>query len=858
MYRFIVIILYSFLSLAHLKAEEIQVGNLVKSGIQPPLFLKVTPDRYLTLSSQSLGKEFFLQPIIVSQHPLQTFQSLASRVVIFHKVGSRLFLLQSLKGNVQAEDIHSSIILAEFSIIKHLSSDNELTFDFNEGMSHIFTTQSIAVSDFGITFNNYSALEINNDVSYLDEVTSLEDNRIFIRQKAQLRRNQSKSSFDLITTEVRYLLEPYQPHLDFEPLLSTENFDYMGFFESLPQLSSRRKSYDLYALKYDIKKPIVFSLSSSIPEKHREAIREGVLYWNKAFGKEVVSVDEAPSTVTSPHPDYNIIHWSKSDALMFAYVDMQNDPKTGKILNSQIFVGGGLDDIFQYIAQTFITSEHDKKSQSPLSSPLHAMILNGFEKEPLCSYQYNHRNLADFIKLHQAFNSIEFDSQENSYNKKILQMTSDIITSYIAHEVGHVLGLRHNFAGNLVKDIHHVEYTKHWNNYIESGEVPSDMVISSSIMDYLTLRDLMMLGSQIRSPETAALSHDKLAIEFLYGGKTLEEFKLHDLPLYCPDTLLSSRNSAKSYLDCTKLDTFGSQAMEAKHRFQVSLESLPHFILQTFVFWLNPPWGYVKKDLSRIKLYPEGMATRSFIAPQKDFLKLLTPKSRLLKVDRSFTKIDGTNQEYVEEKTVESIAQDIINNGGLDEVLKLLPRDFVATETQRLFDVLTKGRKGIDFNGSPYEFNEKDIQFIQNQGERFYTVLWKKFHTLYLESFTSLKKIRSEELSNDLAKFLYRKSKHYLMTTTNSFIQGSFQKEGRTISVKVPNFVYNFETRELAAKILTQEWAEIEMEAMEEEFHLFLQKFLEGEKITDIEKKNISKNLRVWHREQIKILKQLK
>ena len=112
------------------------------------------------------------------------------------------------------------------------------------------------------------------------------------------------------------------------------------------------------------------------------------------------------------------------------------------------------------------------------------------------------------------------------------------------------------------------------------------------------------------------------------------------------------------------------------------------------------------------------------------------------------------------------------------------------------------------------------------------------------------RRYESEALSNDLANFLYRKSQYYLMTTTNSFIHGSFQKEGRTIFVQVPNFLYNFKTRELAAKVLTQEWAEIEKESLGKEFHLFLQKFLEGEKISDIEKKNISENLRVWHREQ--------
>ena len=846
MYRFYFIVIILIGLLTHLKAEE------------APFFLTSTPDGYLTLSSQSLGEEFLLQPMGISQRPLQTFQGLASRVITFHKAGSRLFLLQSLKGSVLSEDIPSSIILAEFPIIKHLSSDDEMTFDFNEGMSHIFTTGSFAVSDFDLNFNPYDAHIINTDTSYLDEITLLDDNRIFIRQKAQLRIQNSSSDTSLLdSVEVRYLLEPYTPNLDFVPLLSTENFDYLGFFESPPQLSSNMKYYDLYALKYDIRNPIVFSLSSSIPEKYRKAVRDGVLYWNKAFGKEVVRVEEAPSTVTGPHPDYNIIHWAKSDALFFAYADMQNDPRTGEILNSQIFVGGGLDDAFRMTSLALIKDfEHDKKSHSQF--PLHTTTLKGFEKKPLCSYQYNYRSLADFLKWRQTLSVTGSDnSDDKGNNTKILQMISDSLTTVVAHEVGHVLGLRHNFAGNLVKDIHRIVYENHWNNYLDSGGIPNDMVISSSVMDYNSIRDDMMLGRQIRSPETAALSHDKLAIEFLYEGKTLDEFKFHDLPLYCPGSLIVY-NPVEGYQDCMMSDTFRSQAMEAKHLFQSSLESLPYLILEEFVFWLDPPSGFSKKPPLRVELFPSRVAKWLLAMPQKNFLELLTPKKRLLKVDRLFVKVDETNQEYVEERTVQSIAQDITNNGGMDEILKTLPRGFVATEMQRFSDILTKSyRKGVGFNGNPYEFSEEDIQLIQNQGRRFYTVLWEKFPALYLESFTSLVEIRNEALSNDLANFLYRKSQHYLMTTTNSFIHGSFQKEGRTIFVQIPNFLYNFKTRELAAKVLTHEWSEVEKESLGKEFHLFLQKFLEGEKISDIEERDTSENLRVWHREQTKILEQL-
>ena len=82
----------------------------------------------------------------------------------------------------------------------------------------------------------------------------------------------------------------------------------------------------------------MYAISANTPDEYKEAIRSGVLYWNKAFGREVVSVIEAPAGVSAPSFYYNLIQWVDWKDAGYAYADAQMDPRTGEIIHAQIFL----------------------------------------------------------------------------------------------------------------------------------------------------------------------------------------------------------------------------------------------------------------------------------------------------------------------------------------------------------------------------------------------------------------------------------------------------------------------------------------------------------------------------------------
>ena len=93
---------------------------------------------------------------------------------------------------------------------------------------------------------------------------------------------------DMNPVLVHYYLSPYRPNPNFKPF-EIENLDHFGFYETYPRRRSGRTV--LYAMKFDSHKPIVFALSAAIPDRYRQAMRDGVLYWNKALGRAFDSGD---------------------------------------------------------------------------------------------------------------------------------------------------------------------------------------------------------------------------------------------------------------------------------------------------------------------------------------------------------------------------------------------------------------------------------------------------------------------------------------------------------------------------------------------------------------------------------------
>ena len=249
----------------------------------------------------------------------------------------------------------------------------------------------------------------------------------------------------------------------------------------------RLEKKDPNAAVSEPKEPIVYWLDKNIPEKYREAVSQGVLEWNKAFERAgfknamVVKQQQATDDFNNMDAKHASIRWFTGADVGFAIGPSQADPRTGEILDADI----GMSDVFTRGARRAIIEDIGR--------------VRGADGE-LCDHaEESARELHYALDLLEA-RGLELDSpQADALAKAYLK-------DVIMHEVGHTLGLRHNFRASTVYDL----------KQIQDPNFTKVNGITASVMDY-TPFNLAVKGEKQGEYVMSTLgAYDYWAIEYGY------------------------------------------------------------------------------------------------------------------------------------------------------------------------------------------------------------------------------------------------------------------------------------------------------------------------------------------------------
>lgn len=340
------------------------------------------------------------------------------------------------------------------------------------------------------------------------------------------------------------------PDSGFRPRLAD---DRVGHFTTIFQdySSMRRESpYVRYVQRWHLEKqepsadlspakePIVFWLENTIPPEYRDAIREGTLAWNIAFEKigiqDAIAVKEQPDDAEWDASDirYNTLRWIVAPGAGFAQGPSRANPFTGQLFDADIRFSADM------IRNIWAEHEEFVNPVAMLEPPVLENVGHGRGPAYLCNY-------LQAGSLQAAFGFHLLASRGTLFPNSVeaRQYVHDFLVHVTLHEVGHTLGLRHNFKASSIYPV----------DQLQNADMTIANGLTGSVMDYTPVNLATNGSPQGQYWQTTPGPYDYWAIEYAYKPIDADspEGELDELER------IASRVAQANLAYATDEDTFG-------------------------------------------------------------------------------------------------------------------------------------------------------------------------------------------------------------------------------------------------------------------------------------------------------------
>lgn len=188
-------------------------------------------------------------------------------------------------------------------------------------------------------------------------------------------------------------------------------------------------------------KPIIYYLDNGTPEPIRSALLEGASWWNQAYEaagfKNAFQVKLLPDSADPMDVRYNVINWVHRSTRGWSYGSSVVDPRTGEIIKGHVTLGS------LRVRQDYLIAQG-------LLAPFESGTVSG----------------------------------NDASTNKMLKMALERLKQLAAHEVGHTLGLMHNYASSVNNRASVMDYPHPLVRLNEKGEIDISNAYDTNIGEW--------------------------------------------------------------------------------------------------------------------------------------------------------------------------------------------------------------------------------------------------------------------------------------------------------------------------------------------------------------------------------------
>lgn len=483
----------------------------------------------IRLQKDALGKVFLLLPSVKTASATPQWEDFAPVAVVFEKSGTALGLFELPTSVYDA--IKPESLLGTFKILEE--TDKDIAFEWTLGLNSLPTRSAYVQPMQEGARKELEKQGLSDGITVKDSFVrkaALENNELRIEQISRVQspllmssgrkiRGKQEKELKILTLESTYVVNFHiRPYIENKRYQKREQdpLRRLDFF-AVPVLEKGTSTPKELAVHWDISPeagPINVLISPETPADYRETVKEGATYWNRVFGREVLKVQDG--STDGPVDRAIVIRWIPWDDAGFAYASMQSDPFTGEVLRAQVFM-----------TSSFISDEVTSKPD--VFTGAHKNTVN-LKSTHLCELHHDNVVSRD-LPAKGAFS----EAQKH-----------DMVRLVIAHEVGHTMGLRHNFAGSLGSPLSTEDVFKQTSAYKKDLNHPG-VPVSSTVMDYLQDVQFSASGRWVKSN---VLPYDKMAMDYAQTGKLDEKIA----PFCSDDEIMLAQFGDLSAYDCSQRD----------------------------------------------------------------------------------------------------------------------------------------------------------------------------------------------------------------------------------------------------------------------------------------------------------------